>query len=398
MNRVRIAVVNSHPIQYFAPLYAYLNASEDIEVTALYCSDFSLRGGNDPGFNRPVTWDIDLMAGYRPVFLGERSKVRVPGGFFSLIAPEIWREVRSGKYDVLLLHGHAHAANLIALLAAKTKGIPVMMRGDTHLALRRGLVKRLLRRLLIGGLYYFCDRFLAIGSANRAFYLAMGVPAEKIFLAPYSVDNARFIRQSQMNQSQCAAVRRELGLPLNKPVVLYASKLIARKHPDDVVRAIALLKKQGLDCAVFIVGTGEMEDQLRSLASNLGLDDVIFAGFVNQGDLPRIYAVSDVFVLPSDNEPWGLIVNEAMCAGMPVVVADEVGCVADLVADGENGFCHRAGDVRGLAASLERILADDGLRQRMGQESLRRISHWSYAECLEGIRNAVRGIPRAASQ
>ena len=127
MDKVRIAILNSHPIQYFAPLYAYLNAAEDLEVTALYCSDFSLRGGNDAGFNRSVKWDVDLTAGYKSVFLGRRAKVRVPGGFFSLIVPEIWREVRSGKYDVLVLHGHAYAADLIALLAAKSKGLPVMM-------------------------------------------------------------------------------------------------------------------------------------------------------------------------------------------------------------------------------------------------------------------------------
>ena len=393
MRKVRIAVVNSHPIQYFAPMYAYLNASDDLEVSALYCTDFSLRGGNDPGFKRPVKWDIDLTAGYKSVFLGERAKLRVPGGFFSLIVPEIWREVRSGEYDVLVLHGHGYAAYLIALVAAKTNGIPVMMRGETHLGLQRSPMKRFLRRLLIGALYRFCDRFLAIGTANHQFYRAMGVPEKKIFLVPYSVDNDRFIHASQLRDEERVAVRRSLGAALDRPVVLYASKFMPRKHPDDVIRAATVLKKRGLDFTLIMVGTGEMEDQLRSLVAELGPDKVIFPGFINQSELPRIYAASDVFVLPSENEAWGLVVNEAMCAAMPVVVADEVGCVPDLVRDGENGYHHQVGDVAGLAVALERILGDPDLRKRMGQASLNRISYWGYAQCLEGFRAAVRELP-----
>ena len=111
----RIAVLNSHPIQYFAPLYAYLNAAPDLDVTALYLSDFSIRGGKDAGFGRDVKWDLDLLAGYRSVFLGEAARTREPRGFWSLVAPQVWNELRSGRYDVLWLHGHNYAANLIAL-------------------------------------------------------------------------------------------------------------------------------------------------------------------------------------------------------------------------------------------------------------------------------------------
>src|SRR5579863_6352240 len=88
--RTRIAVLNSHPIQYFAPLYAYLNATPDLEVTTLYLSDFSIRGGRDAGFAQNVKWDLDLLAGYPSVFLGERAHMRAPRGFWSLIAPQVW--------------------------------------------------------------------------------------------------------------------------------------------------------------------------------------------------------------------------------------------------------------------------------------------------------------------
>ena len=177
----RIAVLNSHPIQYFAPLYAYLNAAPDLDVTALYLSDFSIRGGKDAGFGRDVKWDLDLLAGYRSVFLGDAARTREPAGFWSLVAPQVWNELRSGRYDVLWLHGHNYAANLIALMAAKTAGLPVMMRGETHLGLPCDGIKSILRQPLMGALYRSCDRLLAIGSANAAFYRAMGVPDHKIF-------------------------------------------------------------------------------------------------------------------------------------------------------------------------------------------------------------------------
>ena len=200
----RLAVLNSHPIQYFAPLYAYLNAAPDLDVTALYLSDFSIRGGRDVGFGREVKWDLDLLAGYRSVFLGDAARTREPAGFWSLVAPQVWSELRSGRYDVLWLHGHNYAANLIALMAAKSVGLPVMMRGETHLGLPCGRVKSMLRRPLMGALYRSCDRLLAIGSANAAFYRAMGVPDEKIFLVPYSVDNDRFVRSAALTNEERA--------------------------------------------------------------------------------------------------------------------------------------------------------------------------------------------------
>jgi hypothetical protein len=143
-------VLNSHPIQYFAPLYAYLNAAPDLDVTALYLSDLSIRGGKDADFGREVKWDLDLLAGYRSVFVGSAARRREPRGFWSLVAPQVWSELRSGRYDVVWLHGHNYAANLIALIAAKRAGLPIMMRGDTHLGLPCRAIKAMLRQPVMG--------------------------------------------------------------------------------------------------------------------------------------------------------------------------------------------------------------------------------------------------------
>ncbi len=385
----RIAVVNSHPIQYFAPLYAYLNRDPSLEVTALYCSDFSLRGAVDPGFKKAVTWDVDLLSGYRAQFLGERAKRRVPGGFWSLVCPEVWGAIRGGRYDAVMLHGYNYAAYVLSFLAAKSCGLPVFMRSETHLGLQRRTFRRWLRDSVLSFAYRFIDGFMAIGSANRDYYRALGVPEHKIYDAPYTVDNERFISAAQLSEKERAGLRRRFGLPANQPVVLYASKLTPRKHPDDVVRALRLLQSEGIGASLLLVGSGAMESALRTLVSSSGVNDVAFGGFVNQSELPRVLAASDVFVLPAENEPWGLIVNEAMCAGLPVVVANEIGCVPDLVRHGENGLLVRAGDVTGLADALRILLSSEALRRAMGSNGLAIIRGWSYERCRQGVRAAA---------
>ena len=388
----RLAVVNSHPIQYFAPLYAYLNRDPDLDVTALYCTDVSLRGATDQGFGRSITWDVDLLTGYRSVFLGERARRLTPGGFWSLICPQVWSEIRSGHYDAVVLHGYNYAATVLALIAARTKRLPVLMRSETHLRLRRNVWSRRLRDVLLTVAYRYVDGFLAIGTANRAYYRALGVPAHKIFDVPYSVDNDRFIAGAALGSAQRAKIREKFGLPINGPVVLYASKLMRRKHPDDVIRAMSMLRDKGQAATLFMVGTGEMEQELRALAESLAVENVVFGGFVNQAELPGVYAASDVFVLPSDNEPWGLVVNEVMCAGIPVVVSDEVGCVTDLVKDGVNGYHMKAGDVSSLAMAIEKLLTDEHRRKRMGAASRSIIGNWGYEQCRRGLTAALEGV------
>ena len=389
----RLAVVNSHPIQYFAPLYEYLNRDEGLEVTALYCSDFSLRGGLDPGFGQAVQWDVDLLNGYPSVFLGPHARTRVPAGFWSLVCPEVWTAIRRGKYDAVLLHGYAYGADVLAFLAAKSCGIPVFLRSETHLGLRRRAWKVRVRDGVLSVAFRFVDRFLAIGTANREYYRALGVPAEKIFDVPYTVDNDRFMQASTLSREERAGVRQRFGLPVDRPVVLFASKFIPRKHPEDVIRAVARLRDEGVDASLLMVGTGEMDAALKALVVDYNLDGrVVFGGFVNQSELPRVYAASDVCVLPAESEPWGLIVNEVMCAGIPVVVAAEIGCVPDLVQDGRTGLLMPAGDVPALAAALRRLLTSDADRLDMGRRARDLIAGWSYERCRLGIIAAARSV------
>lgn len=386
----RIAFVNTHPIQYFAPLYSYLTRHCGLETTALYLSDFSLKGGADPGFGRSITWDVDLLEGYQAKFMGgmKASRRRI-GGFLSMVAPQLWNEINAENYDAVIIHGHNLAAHHIAWAACLASRTPVFTRGETHRRLSRPSWRETIRKPLLNLHYRGLDGFLAIGSANSAYYRWMGIPQEEIFSVPYTVDNARFISASKKAQQTRLEVRKKLGMDLTLPAIVFASKFDKRKRPDDLLAAYAKLRHEGIEAQLVMVGTGLLEKSLKSDVIKNAIPNVTFAGFVNQADLPAVYAASDVFVLPSSNEPWGLVVNEAMCAGLPIVLSEEIGCADDLVKDGVNGATFVAGDIEGLAAALRPILKCPELRASQAEASLRLIKRWSYAECGAGIRAAI---------
>jgi glycosyltransferase involved in cell wall biosynthesis len=392
IRRLRVAFINTHPIQYFAPLYADLNCTADLSVTALYLSDYSVRGASDRGFGRIVKWDVDLLAGYEARLIRGAERRGEPDGFFSAVAPQLWREVCSGAFDAVVVHGHTPAAMLVAAAAAKMARIPIFLRCETHLGLRRSPLKSLARRALVGAYYRQLDGVLAIGSANRAFYRAIGIPERRIFDVPYAVDNRRFMTEARLADGERRELRAGFGIHDNRPIVLFAAKFQRRKRPDDLLRAAARLNREHVVFHLVMVGSGEMEAELHDLAQHLGLPNTYFAGFVNQAALPRVYAACDVFVLPSENETWGLAVNEAMCAGLPVVVSSEIGCAPDLVHDNCNGRTFLAGDATGLTDALRPLLSDPELRRRMGESSRNIIARWSYAECRAGLRSALASV------
>lgn len=385
----RIAVMNTHPIQYFAPLYRDLHASDDVDVQALYLSDFSLAGGKDEEFGVTISWDVDLMSGYPSQFVAGRGRHSFPHGFWTYICPALWSIIRKDRFDALWLHGHGFAANILALAIARWRGIPVFMRAETQMEVETGGVKKRLRRLLMPLLYRQCTQLLAIGSRNRDYYRALGIKDDRIALVPYTVDNARFAAAADAARADRAVIRTSYGIAGDTPVILFASKLTYRKRAQDLITACARLQSDGVAAHLLIIGSGDYEPQLREQAAALGLERITFAGFVNQAALPAAYAASDVFVLPSENENWGLIVNEVMAAGLPVVVTHEVGCTPDLVHHGDNGFLYDTGDVDALAAALTRMATDGALRTAMGARSREIIAHWGYAECLAGIRQAI---------
>jgi len=246
-----------------------------------------------------------------------------------------------------------------------------------------------MRGPLLRAFYSQCDACLAIGSRNAEFYRHHGVVDAKIFSVPYTVDNERFMRLALAKRSELPVMKKEQGLAAEMPVILYASKFTQRKNPIDLLQAKALLQQQGLECAVLLIGAGEEEHALKTFVRSHSLRDVHFLGFRNQSELPGLYTLADIFVLPSENEPWGLIINEVMCAGVAIVATEEIGSVTDLVRVDENGLLYPAKDISALTQHLSSLLRDPERCRSMGDRSRQIISNWSYEDSVEGVKAAL---------
>lgn len=394
-NPYRLAVVNSHPIQYFAPLYRRLAAEPDIDLTVYFCSRAGAEEYEDEGFGgESFSWDVPLLDGYDHRFLPNTSGVSKPDGFWSLTNPSIIPTLYRERYDAVWLHGHGYASYLFGLLGGLAAGSAFFMRCETHLGLDRPPLRRMLRQPVMTGFYRLFDACLAIGTRNAEFYRQHGVSQEELFLVPYAVENRRFREGSRSARKSPSQARRTLGLPDPEvPVVLFLSKLIPRKRPMDLLRAFATVRQEDEGpLALAVVGEGPERKRLEEFVDQRQVPDVHFLGFRNQSELPEIYGASDIFVLPSENEPWGLVVNEAMSAGLPIVVTDEVGAAADLVREELNGFKYPVGNVEVLSEKLTRLARDPALRQRMGRSSLEIIAEWDLDACVEGVREALQAM------
>lgn len=393
--RWRVAYLVTHPIQYQAPLLRLIAAEPDIELTVFFQSDLSLRGYRDPGFARTVEWDVPLLDGYRHEFLpalGSRDSVEGWRPLSYGIATRLWR----GRFDVLWVHGYARWFNWIAIAAARLAGIAVLVRDEaTPVSTARSPARILLKRLFFRVLGAAAHGFLAIGSLNRDYYLQNGIQPRRVFPMPYCVDNDYFARLAQRAAPRRETLRAELGLAPGRPIVLYAAKFTARKRAGDLIAAFSRLRAFTMPTGgrpyLLLAGDGEQRPALEEQARVLG-DDVRFLGFRNQSELPALFNLCDVFVLPSAHEPWGLIVNEVMSAGRAVIITDEAGCGPDLVRDGINGFVYPAGDVDALAAALARVLGDPGTAQAMGRASAEIIAGWSFRNDIDGLRTALRAV------
>lgn len=384
----RIACVVTHPIQYQVPLFRYLTASGRLDLTVLFISDVSVRGYHDDGFQREVKWDVPLLGGYHHQFLPALGKPdRL--SFSRPLVYGIRRRLRAGRFDALWVHGYAHQGLLAAILAARSLGIRLWLRGDSISAgSLPPTAREYLKRALAPWFLRLFDGFLAVGRLNRDYYLSRGVPPERLFSTPYAVDNDFFVRRCAQACLGRERLRVELKLEPGRPVILFAAKFQRRKRAADLLEAYCRLspdRHAQPHPYLLLIGEGEEGEQLRARAAATRWDSIRFIGFRNQSELPDFYDLCDVFVLPAAAEPWGLAINEVLNAAKPVIVSDQVGCAPDLVEDSHNGFVVPVGNIDALSARLRQLCDDPALRSSMGQAGARRVTRFNFQADLEGL-------------
>ncbi len=389
----RLAIVLSHPIQYYSPWFRWLRAHTSLEFRVYYLWDAGVRPTRDPQFGETFAWDVDLLSGYDHEFVPNTSRQPGTEHFTGLRNPALSRRIAAWGADAILLFGYRYATHLRLIAWARSRRLPLIFRGDSHLLGRErpGLASR----TALGLLYRQFQAFLYVGQANREYFRAFGVPEKKLFFAPHCVDAEHF-RATDAARTEAARLRTELGLG-DRRVVLFAGKLVPAKQPMELLEAF--LAETRPDSALVFVGQGELRAALEARAAKNPDAVVRFLPFANQSQMPARYLLADLFVLPSRGhyETWGLAVNEAMLLGVPCLVSDRVGCQQDLVTEGETGWVFSAASPAGLRDALERALAalrsdTSGLQARIAQ----RIAGYSYAtaaQALQDVCNSLISVP-----
>ena len=321
---------------------------DEIDLLVLYCSDENVKGHIDIGFGVKVKWDIPLLEGYNYKFLKNNSwKPSIYKGFFGLVNLEIFKVLKNERGSYLVIHGWAYATNFIAVIAAKLSGVKLCLRAENPL--NQELLKSrhilFLRKIFFKYIFYpLFDYFFYIGSQNKKLYEYYGAKSNKLIFTPYAVDNDRFRAEYKKYRDQKTVIRKELKLPLDKKIILTSGKYVPKKRPLDLLKAYHLLNNQNI--ALLFLGDGELRNEMEDYIKENNLSDVYLTGFKNQSEIGKYFAVADIFVLASDaGETWGLVVNEAMNFGLPIIVSDMVGCAEDLVIENVNGFIFNIGNI-----------------------------------------------------
>lgn len=384
--KLRVGFLTTHPIQYQVPVFRHLAQSAELDFTVYFCQipDAAMQGAE---FNVPFQWDLPLLEGYAYHVLKNVSPNPGLVDFQGCDTPEISEVIRKGRFQAFVINGWHVKSGLQALYACRRYGVPCLVRGESNDLRQRAGWKRFAQRWLVQQ-YAGC---LAIGRANADFYRARGVPARRLFSAPYCVENDRFALAS--DPVRIIAARQRWQIADDAVCYLFSGKLIDKKHPLELLRAFhdAQLPDH---VRLLMVGDGPLRADCEAYVRQHRLH-VSFTGFLNQTEMLDAYAACDCLALPSDaGETWGLVVNEAMAAGKPAIVSDLAGCAADLIRPNETGAVFPFGDWQALSRLLEHGAHHRAELRGWGHQARDHIARYTPQIAANGIVEAIRTVAR----
>lgn len=381
----RVALIASHVIQYQAPFFRLLAAEPELDLDVIFCSTDGAKVYRDEEMQTTFRWDLDLLSGYRHRFL---RNFGFGEGYTRLINPGILPTLLFGKYDAAIFFlGWGTITSLLGIAAARMRGLPILMFGDSSYPPPENTFASKIRAGVMRTIFRLTERFLVSGVLNADYYRHYGVDEKRFHLVPWAIDNARFEDGSRFEEGEREAMRARFGIRDDQMAIVFSGKFLPRKDPMTLLRAVDAMHHRDHTAVIFL-GNGELSDEMQRFARERSLA-VHFAGFVNQTDLPKHYAMADVFVLPSLDDPRATVVNEAMASGLPIVITDRCGPMGDIVQHGDNGYVFAPGDVATLAQHLDSLAGDPALRARMTQRSREIIATWDYSRGVGGVKEAL---------
>jgi len=384
---IRLAILSSHPIQYNAPFFAAIAKSPSVQLKVFY----SWQGTSnkvDPEFGEKITWDIPLLEGYESSFVQNVAKDPGSHHFNGIYNPDMNRIIKSWGANVLLVYGWAFRTHLLAMRYFHGR-IPVYFRGDSTLLTESGFIKSACRKIWLTWVYKHIDGAFYPGSNSKKYFLAYGVPEETLFHVPHCIDNVRFGDEKNLCEQTAIQQRRKMGITDTALVLTFVGKLVQRKQPVLLLRAVLelLQSKPTSEIHLIFIGIGPLLEDLKNLAGDCKY--IHFLGFKNQTEMPLMYRLGDIYVLPSDIETWGLGVNEAMACSRPVIVSDKVGCAPDLVKSHISGDIFEAGNIKSLEQNIAKYIENKDLIIEMRDSANKLIRDWSIEKSSEFLEKCI---------
>ncbi len=378
MHHKRLAIIHTHPIQYNVPWFIKLQELFDVKV--FYTWRQTHQGYWDKKFRRFIKWDVPLTHGYKHEFIKNFSPLPASNTLVGTFNPFIVKRIKLFDPDIILIYGWKNLSHLRAMLYFHGK-TPVLFRGDSTMLDNGNAPKDHFRSYFLKWVYRHVDYALYVGEENKKYFLAHGIKQNQLIFVPHAVNNEHFEDKDDMYKDTAREWRKELGLKESNLTFLYAGKFEPKKNLQTLIRAF--MNDNIITHRLILVGNGPEEEKLRDLARTD--KRIIFLPFQNQSQMPIIYRLGHVFILPSAwGETWGLSVNEAMACGRMIIASNKVGCAADLVHPQENGYIFNYQDTAELTKILAKITIQSA--SQMGQKSLNIIQKWTYNAGLENIK------------
>jgi glycosyltransferase involved in cell wall biosynthesis len=373
---LKLIIVTEIIAPYRTPVFNALARYPEIDLHVIFLAE------GDPLLREWRVYKEEIQFSYQ-VLPSWRQRV---AGQKLLLNRGLGEALRGAAPDVILCGGYNYPAAWQALRWAAKNHVPFMAwveSTEEDFRNRRPAIEYLKKRFMRG-----CNAFVVPGKSSFRYVMNYGAKEDDIFVAPNAVDTEFFAVKAGEAREESAIHREALKLPAR--FFLFVGRLVREKGVFDLLEAYGRLTPEiRAGIGMVWIGDGVARAELTQQSSEIKPGEVQFTGFVQREELAPYYALAEAFVFPSQSDPWGLVVNEAMACGLPVISSEAAGCTADLVEDGWNGRVVRRGDITQLTLAMEELARDALMRTRMGIHSKERILNYSPEACAAGIVEAA---------
>lgn len=384
MKKCKVAMIYNMPSPYRVPLLAELAKSSNIDLFVYF----------ETKAEKNREWKVENSNLFNYKILSGVSLNFARDVYYN-INPTIIKELIFNKYDVIIAAGYGSFTCQIAFFIAKFLKIPFILGSGSTINEPRKI--RSISLPLIKLIVKYSDAYVVYGTNAKKYLMYLGALEKNIFISFNTVDTEFFEKECLKYENRKQVLKEELGV-IEENVILYVGQFVERKGIRYLLEAHKKLCNK-YDLGLVLVGNGPQKAEIMESCRKENIKGVHFINFVQKDALPQYYSIADVFVLPSTEEVWGLVINEAMACGLPVISTDRAGASSDLIKDGINGYVIPAGDSSRLYESLATVLNDSKLRSRMGKTSEKIIKEkFTISHGAKGFMRAIYFVCKHSSK